>query len=1088
VPQKNDRPDSDVARCIQVLRLSGIETFETNSHCVKEEEKDAEEDEKEEGSEEEHSEEEHPEEEHAAEEHTGEEPSGDEHSGEEAVEAVESKPELQEEEIPESECSEENGPDNLPLLPGADVLGYTYDPDFGPENCKFDRCVMRPFIRFTFKNCKVVETPAGMFKVPDQIFAYNLFETSARTHIFQNEKEELKHQAVEAHVEGSYGPVSASVKTSNSQSSETSSKQHIAVRKIDVQLYRLTLLNTKSFNSLVPEFKDAFKALPPRFEHNAHDYLQFLRDWGRYVPTSGTFGGTVELKMKFFSSSKATKEEMSVGVEMAYASATVSASGGVNYGKGQEAKEVENNNEISLTTSGGDPAIGAMISDIHAPETMNFREDLQQWLVSLPKFPRLIENWPSLAVMTKFIPNSPDEEGFDPFTRNQGLDDAMRIMHENGATSLFDKRLCYPPLPLPDVSQLVTLPAPKVRIFEHCNFGGESLALAPGDYDVDTLRNLGGFDFVNHISSLRIDDGFTVVLFSQPNFLGATLALDSSNPCLVGEHFNDKTQSLKVFSGPKNAKGKMKTGKLSVGKISLAFNDFDRINVDQCISFVAETDGDIDAYFFSSPRSQLTAYSFHVTTSYVTLERGLSGNSVVLKKSTSTDAAAYGTASLPQKVWFCMFPDTENPSSTVFQYGRGSDTLFEYSEEAPVNINYFALDCSKAATYRNIVVLQASRWLGHTKPFSRVCSILNCAKVQDTESLSGTCGCQQCAVGYEPLNNNQECVVAEQCPAQFGCLSATPPDCTCDECCCGLSFDPVSRNCVNANLFIRPGTALQDNIWTDSLPRVPGLSMAFNRMENKFKVGSSYRMKKVSFACTETNLQNIRVSYDESKPAQGFIDYDSTHLVSNSDTAGKFDFSIYDNLRKSVQANPLFSTAGFLNLDEVKLEKVTLVSMAKKSANLFKDAMNIVANGAKAFAADVKNKINEVSNTVNDVKKKVEEGAQNLKAQAEKLGKDLKDKAEEIAKIADGEAQKFMNAAKKAYNDVASVAQQVSQTAVNFIAQNADLLKTLNAAGGAIAGSLAAGLPQLLNLIPAWLVALLNPLHSKQSSLTHDFL
>ncbi len=61
-----------------------------------------------------------------------------------------------------------------------------------------------------------------------------------------------------------------------------------------------------------------------------------------------------------------------------------------------------------------------------------------------------------------------------------------------------------------------------------------------------------------------------------------------------------------------------------------------------------------------------------------------------------------------------------------------------------------------------------------------------------------------------------------------------------------------------------------------------------------------------------------------------------------------------------------------------------------------------------------------------------------------------------------------MNAAKKAYNDVASVAQQVSQTAVNFIAQNADLLKTLNAAGGAIAGSLAAGLPQLMNLIPAW--------------------
>jgi phage-related minor tail protein len=240
-------------------------------------------------------------------------------------------------------------------------------------------------------------------------------------------------------------------------------------------------------------------------------------------------------------------------------------------------------------------------------------------------------------------------------------------------------------------------------------------------------------------------------------------------------------------------------------------------------------------------------------------------------------------------------------------------------------------------------------------------------------------------------------------------------------------------------------------------------------MENKFHVGSSYRMKKVSFACTETNLQNIRVSYDESKPAQGFIDYDSTHLVSHSDAAGKFDFSIYDNLRKSVQANPLFSTAGFLNLDEVKLEKVTLVSMAKKSANLFKDAMNFVAEGAKAFVA-------EAHNQINDVKQKIQLGA----AQAEKLVKDIKDKANEIAKIADAEAQKFMKVAKKAYNDVAAAAQQVSQTAVNFIAQNADLLKTLNSVGGAIAGSIAAGIPQFMNFIPYWCVALLIPLHSKK--------
>ena len=98
--------------------------------------------------------------------------------------------------------------------------------------------------------------------------------------------------------------------------------------------------------------------------------------------------------MKFFSAASASKTEMSVGVEAAYAGATVSASAGMNYGNSNEAKEVENNNEISLESSGGDPAIGAMISDIHAPEQMNFRADLQHWLYSLPKYPRLVEDWP----------------------------------------------------------------------------------------------------------------------------------------------------------------------------------------------------------------------------------------------------------------------------------------------------------------------------------------------------------------------------------------------------------------------------------------------------------------------------------------------------------------------------------------------------------------------------------------------------------------------------------------------------------------------------------------------------------------------
>jgi len=402
-PSEEPKQDPNIAQCIRTLELSGIESWETNEHCVdsvahRDEEEQETEEEKSEHPEEKHEEENNGSESHHNGPHEGEaeqeeHPEHEEHESEEH-ESDEHEPELKKEEIPESECDEENGPDNFPLLPGANVLGYTYDPDFGLEGCNFDRCVIRPFIKFTYKDCKVVETPAGMFKVPDQIYAHNLYETSAKTHVYENEDEQHKTESVEAHVEGSYGPFSASAHASHNEAHDSHSKQHIAIRKIDVHLYRLNLLNTKSFDSLVPEFKDAFQALPPRFEQNVHEYIQFLRDWGRYVAISGTFGGSVEVIMKFYSASDATKEDMSVGVEMAYSSALISVSGGVNYGKSNEAKHVENNNEISLESSGGDPAIGAMISDIHAPEEMNFRDDLEKWLESLPKYPRLVEDWP----------------------------------------------------------------------------------------------------------------------------------------------------------------------------------------------------------------------------------------------------------------------------------------------------------------------------------------------------------------------------------------------------------------------------------------------------------------------------------------------------------------------------------------------------------------------------------------------------------------------------------------------------------------------------------------------------------------------
>ena len=124
-----------------------------------------------------------------------------------------------------------------------------------------------------------------------------------------------------------------------------------------------------------------------------------------------------------------------------------------------------------------------------------------------------------------------------------------------------------------------------------------------------------------------------------------------------------------------------------------------------------------------------------------------------------------------------------------------------------------------------------------------------------------------------------------------------------------------------------------------------------------------------------------------------------------------------------------------------------------------------VAEGAKQFAKDVDQAVTKTKAFVDDVNAKVQE-------KVNEIAMGVKAQAEEIAKVVDGEAKKFMKVAQKAYNDVAATAQKVTQGAVDFMAQNADLLKTINGATGAFAAGLVSFLPQALSAIPVWCVIL----------------
>ena len=201
---------------------------------------------------------------------------------------------------------------------GVKFLAAGWDPEVH-RPCAFDDCRTKRIIKFTYlKGCRTVLTPGGQFKVPDQISVLNKYETTARTDVYQNEKE--KDMALAGHANMAYGSFSLAVK--GGFSNKESSEEHTADRKIDVKLYTLYVENVdtkisefqgntvgtikieggaigsaitsatttagyvraRNRNSgLEPEFVMDASQLPTRFGQDSYACIRFLRKWGRYV-------------------------------------------------------------------------------------------------------------------------------------------------------------------------------------------------------------------------------------------------------------------------------------------------------------------------------------------------------------------------------------------------------------------------------------------------------------------------------------------------------------------------------------------------------------------------------------------------------------------------------------------------------------------------------------------------------------------------------------------------------------------------------------------------------------------------------------
>ncbi|MDX6183651.1 carbohydrate-binding protein [Flavobacterium sp. Fl-77] len=81
-------------------------------------------------------------------------------------------------------------------------------------------------------------------------------------------------------------------------------------------------------------------------------------------------------------------------------------------------------------------------------------------------------------------------------------------------------------------------------MYKDCNYGGSAVSLPAGNYTLGDLQAKGILD--NDISSLKVQNGYEVVLYTNDNFSGSSAVITSDDTCLVDNSFNDTATSLRV--------------------------------------------------------------------------------------------------------------------------------------------------------------------------------------------------------------------------------------------------------------------------------------------------------------------------------------------------------------------------------------------------------------------------------------------------------------------------------------------------------------------------------------------------------------
>ena len=217
-------------------------------------------------------------------------------------------------------------------------------------------------------------------------------------------------------------------------------------------------------------------------------------------------------------------------------------------------------------------------------------------------------------------------------------------------------------------------------VYKDCNYTGYAVSLPVGNYTLADLQAKGILD--NDISSLKVQNGYEVVLYANDNFSGSSTTLTADDTCLVDNSFNDAATSLRV---------RAITNSSSILIEAESYANMSGIQTEA----TTDTGGGLNVgYADTGDWMSYNTINFPTSGSYLIEYRVASGvNGAVISSDLSAGTIQLGSVNIPNtggwQNWQTV-SQTVNVNAGTYNFGI-------YIQNTGVNLNWFRITKSASA-------------------------------------------------------------------------------------------------------------------------------------------------------------------------------------------------------------------------------------------------------------------------------------------------------------------------------------------------------------------------------------------------------